>query len=254
MKNKISTTNFIKIQLVVTATILLSPLLSGCVATGMLIEKSQNNTKVDHLIYADTITHIGMPKSPLKDFPYALVMIGDKQSYLISSGDDARPSILHDIYKSIDTRYLYTRQIKGLSPDETVARQKGRYMATTINRCYKDNKLCDTVYVVFQKPIVNLTQTDEKKLNQLGFNCRPNEELLQCEQALSIVIHLAHKIPNDNLPYRLKQPIDFSIHEQYTKNGKKPSIMLTPVAVAVDAVTFPLQFLIGWGMLLNNHN
>ena len=85
VKNKISTINFVKIQLMGTVVILLSPLLSGCVATGMLIEKSQNNTKVDNILYADTITHIGIPKSSLKDFPYALVMIGDKQSYLITS-------------------------------------------------------------------------------------------------------------------------------------------------------------------------
>lgn len=233
----------------------LSPALSGCLATMYVHDKAEkrNTTTTVHL--SDTITHIGTPKSELKEFPYALVLVGNKNSYLLTSPNQYRPSLLREIFTSVDTHYLYIKPMAGISNWDSVKKPKN-YLRVNIadDICYKQNKICNTVEVIYYKPKSVAAKNEETKLKELGFTCdtlkNPKGDMLECSQKVGITIHLANKIPNKNLPHHLKQPIEFNVIEEHTQHRtNKAMMMLMPVALAVDVVTLPIQMAVGMHML-----
>ncbi|MDO4897181.1 MAG: hypothetical protein Q3971_07445 [Moraxella sp.] len=216
------------------------PLLSGCFATMMLHDSAKKTTTDTKVHLSDTITHIGAPKTPLSDHPHALVMVGNRQSYLLTSPSAHRPSLLKDIFTQIDTTHLYIRPKSQVSDDK----QNLYQISVSDNHCYAQNKLCDTVWLHYQKPVSALKKGEKAQLQNLGFTCNNTPSTLECTQKVGVHIHLVNKITNHHLPHRLKQPIELRVVEElYHHKTNKGLMLLTPVAVGVDVVTFPVQFL-----------
>ncbi len=239
--------------------LMLFPFISGCVATSYIKEKSNTQNTATSTLLADTITHIGTPKNELKDFPYALVLVGDKNSYLLKSGNPNQPSVLRDIFTKIDTRYLYIEPNTSFQNHVSSINRTNNHYQVINNSCYQNNKICDTVTLIFHKPKSTLKSYEQAELEKLGFGCHddksPQGEFLDCSRKTAIDIHLTHKINNKSLPYRLKQPIELSIQESTSKhNPNKGYALLTPVAVAVDIITAPLQILFFTGSMAKNHD
>lgn len=230
-------------------TVLLLPLvLSGCMATMILHGNAKKDIKTTTVHLSDTITHIGTPKTPIHGYPHALVMVGDKQSYLLTSPNINRPSLLKDIFTQVDTAYLYVKPYAGVSSSEHIKKSTNYYQIDVAqNYCYaKENKLCDTVWLYYEKPTTKLAKNEKSMMEGLGFMCHVSDDKqhLMCSQEVGIHLHLAGKIPSHNLPHRLKQPIEFRAIEEHRHSKKNTGLMLlTPVAVGIDVVTFPLQFL-----------
>lgn len=214
--------------------------LSGCFATMALHDKATQSDTRTQVHLSDTITHIGIPKKPLKDYPHALVMVGNKQSYLLTSPHTTRPSLLKDIFTQLDTSHLYIKPTN--NPN---AQTQNHYNISIHHHCHTQNKLCDTVWLHYQKPTAKLHKHEQSKLVNLGFDCRTTHQELICQQEVGFEIHLAQISANQNLPHRLKQPIHFqAVSEEYHTTTNKGLMLLTPVAVGIDIVTFPIQFLI----------
>lgn len=232
------------------------PLLSGC-ATSYTITKSKSGTAIQtHVHFSDHITHIGMPKSQLKDFPYALVALGEKQSYLITSGDENNPSVLYDIFNQVDIHYLYLEPRLFLDSKINTTRSENIFKTSITDDCYKQNKLCNTMRLYFQKPTDELANNEISKLNKLGFTCQAlakthkSQELLQCQRLIEVNTHINQKINTQANAYQLKQPITFQIIEEEPKRVDRKGIaLLTPLAVVVDIVTLPVQMLLFMGLM-----
>ena len=108
----------------------------------------------------------------------------------------------------------------------------------------------------FQKPTNELANNEIPKLNKLGFNCQTlakthkSPELLQCQRLIEVTTQINQKINTQANAYQLKQPITFQIIEEEPKRVDRKGIaLLTPLAVAVDIVTLPVQMLLFIGLM-----
>ncbi|PNK60696.1 hypothetical protein [Psychrobacter sp. FDAARGOS_221] len=232
---------------------LLSPLwLSSCM-TAMVSDAADKKDKEVIVHLSDTITHMGKPAQPIRGYEHALVLVGQQNGYLLTSDYAKRPQLLEDIFTKADTDYLYLDFYD--AGGSYMKQQPNTSLNIDVNNeCYKDNKWCATTKINFYKPLNLIKDGEVAQMESLGFRCfEPTSTQLnsgyntvQCSREVALQIHLIEGINNtDRLSYPLKQPVKLTVTEtiEHDNQGRQALKLLTPVAVGVDVITLPLQFL-----------
>ncbi|WP_066802827.1 hypothetical protein [Moraxella oblonga] len=161
-------------------------LLSGCLATSALQSQySEEKYDFGKAMFEDKIYALGTPKQPIKNYPLALVAVGDKYDYILQ-GDYQEESKPYQIFTSLDTNHLFfsnddTNPFDNLNKDKTSLIKAGMARSaysdrSAINQAKKyglDTK--GTIH--FIKPKQQVTSQELAKLSTLSFTC--NDKTVQ---------------------------------------------------------------------------
>ncbi|WP_111860717.1 hypothetical protein [Acinetobacter sp. CFCC 10889] len=235
-----------------------STLISAC-ATHALFGNSttETNTKTS-IALQDQIVAIGHTSKPVKGFENALVLVGKQHSFFVQPNNDANnPSYLFQrIFTEIDLKSVYLAPSLGHNTTTQINTHQNNHIILELNEKIQNNRSVPyDASLYFIKASKDVSKNEKNQLLSLGFQCQtaledyPQQTV--CSREINTEITLASKVQNANsLPYKLKQPIDIqykvtSTSKDYSRQFFK---VLTPVTVAFDIVTFPIQggiFLIG---------
>lgn len=260
-------------------TVLASSLLTGCLATSTLWDKTVSTTPEDVTILNDDIVAFGKPKTPLAQYPYAMAMVGTTNDYLVTSGESDK-AILQKIFSELDGKALHL-----LSSSESKTPAKAIYTSFFEGNVRVNFQVNPDIHhqeqaktslqtsgastkatIAFFKPAKDVSSKEKDKLNSLGFSCITDKLQYEgrgstkdkytddstlytfCQRPTQMDLTVIQKTTdNSQLSHKFKRPL--KIQATYrTKNrpvGDKVVntgiILITPVALAVDIVTAPLQ-------------
>lgn len=266
-----------KISMMAIAT---STLLSGCLATSTLWDMSEDLDSEQTTFFTDKVSALGKPTQPVPNFPNALVLLGEKNDYLITSAEqnpaiverlfsdlDAKALTLIGRYESIPVKHIdydwvhYHNQANKVHFEIDPAIQRGKQA----NQSFTQSGVSGTLNVSFFKPANKITAQEKTKLQQYGFQCtsdrlahrqRPYSEYVYDDSPTVYTwcvrptkIHLTAITKSQSSTQTTRElKTTRTIEVSYSKNNKARKnitnagvILLTPVAIAVDVVTFPLQ-------------
>ena len=231
--------------------------LSGC-ATMILMNEhpyKSSGTKTG-IALEDTLIAIGTAKSPIQGFENAVVVVGEKYSYLAQPAakytkqTDLFQKILHEV----DLNYLKVGQFKSLGMAED-GQHINYSLEQKIKVTMKDSKntkhktLQDEIGFIFYKPLKQLTQGEESKMQALGFQCEYIQQNLRCSRQILIDLYVANPVRNQQqLAHKFNHPIKLEVEyniEQFNYKQVAGKALLMPLAITFDVVTSPLQ-LVGY--------
>lgn len=233
-------------------------LISAC-ATHALFgnTETQTNSKTS-IALQDQIVAIGQASKPVKNFENALVLVGKQHSFFVQPNNDTNnPSrLFQSIFNKIDLKSVYLAPSLGHNTMTQINTHQNNHIILELNEKIQNHRSVPyDASLYFIKASKELSKSEKNQLLSLGFQCQtaledyPQQTV--CNREIRTIITLASKAQNaNNLPYRLKQPIDIqykvtSTSKDYSRQFFK---VLTPVTVAFDIVTLPIQggiFLIG---------
>lgn len=222
--------------------------LTACVFSGGLenkITQSKNNRFVVNENKTDNIIAVGKPAKVIQNYPYALVLVGQKYNYLIESLDDneQKSRQLLTIFEQLPAQYLTisTKTYQTQYADFLMVKPAGGYY-----QCSSQYG-CTHIELTFKKPKKQLKLNDESQLNALGFECNNITDYLSCHHGIKMAITPITKTDtqkNMGTAYQFKQPIVIKFYDFHAKKGTLTRGVLTallPLAIVVDVVTFPVQ-------------
>ena len=111
----------------------------------------------------------------------------------------------------------------------------------------KDVTYSSYVILQYNKPRDKITSKEWEILNNAkgAFHCSENmirnEVYSSCPMLFTIHLTPIVKPENQVLQHTFSQPKQLDFYTEYTKTKLKPSIVLLPLAMAIDVVTFPIQ-------------
>lgn len=272
-----------KLSLKILSLALSASILTGC-ATSALWDKADDFYSMPvALLLSDDLVALGKPKTPLSQYPHALAMVGTKHDYLVVSGEKD-PAILQKIFGELEGKSLHLLgSAEGrytLRPDTiyqeffTGKTQVDFYVSPDIKRTSKakqslqESGVTTDVMVTFFKPAKQVTASEKATLAKLGFECTSDRLKQQGRYGASdshtddpTVYTLCHRnthvkltviqktTDNANLPHKFKRPLTININHHKNNTLKDGAVtagtaLLTPVAVAIDVVTFPVQLVV----------
>lgn len=220
--------------------------LSGCFASSAL-EQSIKKSKDKRWIatdMSDTIIAIGKPAKPIQGYENALVLAGQKHSYLIHNHD--KTDSLKRILDTMDLRYLH---INLPTNHQIAVKQSGNGFA-----CTSSFGCAERISLSFKKPLnqVKNIETEKQQLRKLNFYCSDvlSHHTYKTHLVCDYITYNTAFIPiqsaqnHANLTHRFKEPVPITHYEfrkhkgQIERTAKKA---LIPLALAFDIVTFPIQ-------------
>ena len=237
--------------------LLLPMLTTGC-ATKVL-ETAQGKAPIKNKVitkekvFSDQIISYGLPSKAISNHEYAIAMAGKQYSYLIQPTSKESPTLFHDFFKNVDTRYLaFTTEDKGLNSDSVQVKS-----VQQLGFNIRNNQVVDILSFVFIKPMSDLKQNEQQTMQKYHFDCEQRKltnqrNYLICKQDVEIQLTVTTKAKNsDQLGHQFRDPLVFNFYENTEKNKynvKKALLMpLAPITIAFDIVTFPL--LLGFAAL-----
>lgn len=236
---------------------LISIFCNGC-ATGILEAVQgkapiKDKVTITEKVFSDQIISYGIPSAPIPNHEYAIAMAGKHYSYLIEPSNTKEPTLFHNFFKHVDTRYLaFTTKNKSLDVGATQAKSS-QQLAFTIH----NNQVKDLLSFVFIKPISELKKNELQNMQKYRFQCEqkklPNQiDYLICKQTVDVQLTVTTKAQNSHqLRHQFRDPLIFDFYQETEKNKynvKKAFLMpLAPVTIAFDIVTFPV--LLGFAAL-----
>ncbi len=217
--------------------------LSGC-TTKLLYDKA-NTPKLasTDVVLSETITAVGVPTTPIKDHPHALVLVGQNYSILATPDEGNNNHLFQDILKQVDLRHLYLNVEPHNNDTLNISSQP-----ITIKLDDKNSVESASYYlpIVFIKPVKQLKKNEEATLKNLNFYCQTttpdkSETLLVCHQRILTQLTLANKVQSvQNQHHSFKTPLTINyVQENYKKRSKLK--LLTPLTVAIDVALLPVN-------------
>ncbi|WP_439258255.1 hypothetical protein [Lonepinella sp. BR2271] len=218
--------------------------LTGCMSSVWISNKIDESKATEQWqVLADKddiVLAIAKAKQPIKGYEQAMILVGQKQSYLIQDTDSKR-NILNKIFtQQVD----FTNLIVGPHLDYHEKREYFPIKLGNHNGCNTES--CLAVDLSFFKERDINSKQEEQKLEKIGFECNSAwPTYLDCRlDNIQFSIQTASAIPTSKLEYQFKKPMQIKFLN-YTPNGGNVSrsIMkaLIPVTLAIDIVTFPIQ-------------
>ena len=234
--------------------------LSGCLMTTGAMNSLDDKYK-EKTIFTDQIIAVGMNKLPLKDYPNAVIAVGQKFSYITQSVDtdgQGKPIAVNDklikLVQGLNMGQLYIRPTPAqliylLESDEFQTQKK--YNSTTCDIRVADDvsiknvsQFSTMVAFAYSKETAKITAAENKLMRELDMNCEQNAYgISECTGRMSLNLTIAPEIKNiQSLNYQLKAPITMNIvSDHYSASKVVGQYLLVPVAVVLDIVTLPVQ-------------
>lgn len=229
-------------------------LLSGCAS--MLVNEISDRSSEDVTLLKDEFIAIGKPSQPITGFNNILILASPKNSLIVEleSKDYHLFNQLVPQLQSgkINNQYLSLSSI-GKSGGTN---QKGM----KLDKPQQIYKIRELFVLRYRENNIEKDSYRQKELTNMGFECEYEPEFiptapnlypipseLYCRYELNARVTLANAVNNSHsLTHQFKYP--FKYHIYYTKSNntlKATSIILTPVAFAVDLVTLPIHAITG---------
>ncbi|PNK60851.1 hypothetical protein A6J60_008140 [Psychrobacter sp. FDAARGOS_221] len=226
--------------------LLLSTLsLSGCITTSYITDKIEDNTAkrwVADEALNDTIIAIGKPSQPIAGYEDALILAGNKNSYLIQPTDSKNDNLIA-IFEKLDLNYL------SIKPD-SIGRQKVNFIQVQMgeekHNCVASHG-CSDMTLTFKKPTALLTDQEKAVLRELKFSHLYEIEGVTYYRNMLQNLKFTITTPVANqqqLQHRLKQPMPIKFYRYDEHNGivaRRGMQALIPLTLAFDIITFPFQ-------------
>lgn len=225
--------------------------LGGCATSYLHYETGVYSPKYDRgIALEDTLIAIGHSRQPIKNYENALILAGEKYSYLAIPNQKKKvpQNLFQQIYTQVDLKYLIAGQFKyERMIDENTARYDLKPklgFRLEHGKSAKNQKLLGEIGFLFNKPMNLLKSGERENLEAMGFKCNLIEKNLKCTLDSSIELHLASAAKNQSeLKYTFKRPVQLVVGYEIEKFDYKGvgRIALYPLAIAVDIVTSPIQ-------------
>lgn len=263
-----------------------SSLLTGCF-TASLWDKKQDPRNSRKDILSDKVVALGKPKTPLAQYPHAIAMVGTTNDYLVTT-TETDTAILQKIFDELDSSSLLLLSDAMAKRNPAAVHElhlMGSYIQFKVDpSIHKTKQAAQTlqtsgvdgqITLAFNKKAKDVTQAETATLNKLGFRCyndKMKTGLLEyvdskdptiytfCTRPTNIHLTVIQKTTdNTQLPHQLKRPINIQV--SYTTSDKldtRGSLgylgtgLATPVIVALDVVTFPVQAVV-FGLMFRGH-
>ena len=194
------------------------------------------------VILDDQLVAIGTPKTKVTGHEDAWVLIGNQHSYLVTVS--GKPTgYLQQVLHSVDARFLrihgqYTRDGLG---------------AVLIAERPEQDILFEQVRLDYRKPLAQVSAAERQRLQDLGFYCNAisSSGIYDCSLGLNVQYHIITAAkPTGSKVHKFAQPHPFKITLRSDGNPTAtaatwPQKALLPLALVVDVVTAPVQWLGG---------
>lgn len=231
--------------------------LSGCMTSSALNNSIDKSKKERHTpTHTDSVIAISKPTTPIQDYDNALVLVGQRYSYLVQPDGDNGDTLLK-IFETVDLKnlslssYSYTFDIKQAHDDWTCTSSHG--CANIGLKFSKSSNNHSNSTKSYEEKTQDLTQLYEEKaqLENLGFDCKVYDHKdtnVTCWYFEKLAFIITDPIKNSSQPtHQLSKPATLQFY-QFDADHDKKSIAtkkaLQPLAFAFDIITFPIQMLI----------
>ena len=194
------------------------------------------------VILADQLVAIGTPKTQIANHADAWVLIGKQYSYLMTVS--GKPTgYLQQVLHSVDARFL---RIHGQYSRDGLG-------AVLIAERPEQDKLFEQVRLDYRKPLAQVSAAERQHLQDLGFYCNAisSSAVYDCSLGLNVQYHtITAAKPTGSKVHKFSQPHPFKITLRSDGNSAAtaatwPQKSLLPLALVVDVVTAPVQWLGG---------
>ena len=227
--------------------------ISSCATYYALNNSDVQEVKKQHIMLQDKVIAIGRPSTPIPHYPYALILAGQKNSYLVQPVPSSTTplNLFEQIYSQIDLNYIY------LDPNNQISRNIQHNIKTPPEnklefKLGNEPKISDLVNsklgIYYLRELKKVPKKEKNQLAELGFQCdeanQSNTKYYLCNRHINTTIQVASQVKNiNNIQHTLKQPLNIEFtYTQTKKNYRRVGLKaLTPVAVAVDIITSPIQ-------------
>ena len=194
------------------------------------------------VILEDQLVAIGTPKTQIAGHKDAWVLVGKQHSYLMTVS--GKPTgYLQQVLHSVDAHFL---------------RLQGQYArdglgAVLIAERPEQNKLFEQVRLDYRQPLAQVSAAERQRLQDLGFYCNAisSSAVYDCSLGLNVQYHIitAAKSRGSKV-HQFAHPHPFKITLRSDGNPAAtavtwPQKALLPLALVVDVVTAPVQWLGG---------
>lgn len=241
------------------ATAISISLLSGCIVSNKLSSQWSDEEEGSRIFLEDNIHAIGRPIKPVKDYPYALVLAGEKYDYLVQSDEYKAPSTVQSIFNGFDTRYLFIgnedyNPFDNLKKDQSITLKIGMARTASLQSyaMYQAKKYgvgASDAQLHFIKPAKDVNADEKEMLTTFKFNCTTQHAqkitYTHCQRKTPIeLIPIKKTIDISQLEHRFNKPYRIQasyIHEKNSTLKNAGVALLMPLAIAIDIVTFPIQ-------------
>ena len=232
-------------------------MLSSCLLSDGVRKDIKNNPDRIVTQLQDQLVAVGVPKQDLKEYPYALVLAGQKYTYLVQSynryGSDSNQATasLLNIFKNTDLSKLYIGETSREARDLINSLQSGQQdkrnpsFSIEINE-HQDvetiSKMYSDVTIIYSQQS-KIPTAEIKKLEQLGFHCW-EPAYTHCSESLNIWVTITPaQTQQEKLAHTFRQPVNFRVFQRFEAGKTIKQKIFLPVATVVDIATFPVQAL-----------
>lgn len=222
----------------------------GCATFAVMEDARGTYTEEQEVVeFSEQVIAIGRPSQPIAEYPHAMVLAGNKYSFLVQPKVDAQTpaNLFEQIFTQVDLKALY------INPNPVQQQHYGQTQSLTLklaNGQKEIKKLPHWIGLTFTKPTAQLGYGEQQRLELFGFKCNTvqikQQPHLNCSRNVQTEFTLAERVNNFNqLQYKLKQPLTVKMVHTYTVEKSKvgAKLLLLPVAVSLDIITLPLQLL-----------
>lgn len=229
--------------------------LSSC-ATMSLIEtaKSKSSKKYEKNVLSEKVIALGYPSTPIKNYENAMLLAGENYSFLVQPkvSSNTPNDLFKVVFKKVDLGFLYIDPKPKSSRIEPMKHTIYDTLELDVESddSKKIKQLPVDIGLLFAKPVNLLKANEQRQMEQLGFECKilgtKEKEDLICQHVVPTVFTLASAVQNiDDVDYKLKRSltIDLNYQGETEGNSREWLRIFTPVTIAVDIVTSPVQLL-----------
>ena len=193
------------------------------------------------VILEDQLVAIGTPKTQIAGHKDAWVLVGKQHSYLMTVS--GKPTgYLQLVLHSVDARFL---RIQGQYARDGLG-------AVLIAERPEQNKLFEQVRLDYRQPLAQVSASERQRLQDLGFYCNASSSAVyDCSLGLNVQYHIITAAkPTGSKVHKFAQQHLFKITLRSDGNPAAtaatwPQKALLPLALVVDVVTAPVQWLGG---------
>lgn len=222
-------------KLALAITLSMVALSSGCVGgiTMATAEKIPMSKNKPYLQFSDNMIAIAMPKTPIKKYPDALVLVGEKNYYILDGHIDEDEKNLSAIVKHLDLNYLRIQRI-----GKAEYNKEFKYYSTYVVLRYDKPKDKLTKQ---EQEVIKATQNDNRCIGNYGYGSPEAEK--HCPMYLDVQLVPLKKPENQTLQHTFSKPYQLDFYAK--KVHFTSAVALAPLTMTLDLVTLPIQIVGG---------
>lgn len=236
--------------------------LSGC-ATASLVSYTKTDHVQEHVknVLSENVIAVGYPNKPIKGYEDAMILAGKNYSFLVQPAADSHTSsdIFRRIFAQVDLGSLYIDTLPSYSTynvqQKTQADSNQLVINIDGNKSSQIKDIPTFIGLLYAKPINEIKLNEQLQLENFGFECQiatiAEQQNMICQRIVRIELTVASAVQNiDQINHKLKQPLKIQLNQKWevSDNANKLGVVLLPVTMAVDIITFPIQA-VGAGFL-----